>query len=295
MISTIPSWINTRRDFLYKYMAQPSTRLELINYVKRQLGAPVLQINMDDDQVDDVIDNAIQFFQEYHYDGIEKMYLKHLITADDVTRFSSTDASQSTSDPDAATWVNRENFIEIPDHVIGISRVFGLTSAFASNEMWGFANQYFLMDIFSFSAGYSFANFDLENYYMVKQFFETIDMVVNTGSLVDFRFNKRQDRLYIDIDRDRLKEGNYIVIECYRALDPETWSQVWNDSFVKRYATALMKRQWGQNLIKFNNVQMPGGITLNGRQIWEDGDAEVKDLESRMLTEYSLPPLDMIG
>lgn len=295
MISTIPSWINTRRDFLYKYMAQPSTRQELIDYVKRQLGAPVLQINMDDDQVDDIIDNAIQFFQEYHYDGIEKMYLKHLITADDVTRFSSTDASQSTLDPDAATWVNRENFIEIPDHVIGISRVFGLTSAFASNEMWGFANQYFLMDIFSFSAGYSFANFDLENYYMVKQFFETIDMVVNTGSLVDFRFNKRQDRLYIDIDRDRLKEGNYIVIECYRALDPETWSQVWNDSFVKRYATALMKRQWGQNLIKFNNVQLPGGITLNGRQIWEDGDAEVKDLESRMLTEYSLPPLDMIG
>lgn len=276
-------------------MAQPSTRQELIDYVKRQLGAPVLQINMDDDQVDDIIDNAIQFFQEYHYDGIEKMYLKHLITADDVTRFSSTDASQSTLDPDSATWVNRENFIEIPDHVIGISRVFGLTSAFASNEMWGFANQYFLMDIFSFSAGYSFANFDLENYYMVKQFFETIDMVVNTGSLVDFRFNKRQDRLYIDIDRDRLKEGNYIVIECYRALDPETWSQVWNDSFVKRYATALMKRQWGQNLIKFNNVQLPGGITLNGRQIWEDGDAEVKDLESRMLTEYSLPPLDMIG
>ena len=86
-----------------------------------------------------------------------------------------------------------------------------------------------------------------------------------------------------------------MVIECHRALDPEEWSQIWNDSFVKRYVTALMKRQWGQNLIKYNNVQLHGGITLNGRQIWEDGDAEVKDLESKIFSYYSLPPLDMIG
>jgi hypothetical protein len=130
---------------------------------------------------------------------------------------------------------------------------------------------------------------------MIKQYFETLDMVVNVGGLVQYRFNKRQDRLYLDIDKTRIKEGRYLVIECYRALDPQAWNQIWNDSFVKRYATALMKRQWGQNLIKYNNVQLPGGITLNGRQIWEDGDAEVKDLEARMLTDYSLPPMDMIG
>jgi len=168
-------------------------------------------------------------------------------------------------------------------------------SNFARNDMWGFSNQYFLMDIFSFSAGYTFGHFDLANYYMIKRYFEDIDMVINTGALVEFRFNKRQDRLYLDIDVDRIKEGNYLVIDCYRALDPDEWNQVWNDSFIKRYATALMKRQWGQNLIKYNNVQLPGGITLNGRQIWEDGDAEVKDLEARMLTDYSLPPMDMIG
>ena len=276
-------------------MAQPSSRQQLIDYCKRQLGAPVLQINIADTQVDDIIDTAIQYYQEYHYDGIEKMYLKHEFTAEDVVRFNETDEITSTDDPDGSVWENRKNFIEVPDHVIGIERVFGVTSNLSSNEMWGLSNQYFLLDIFSFSSGYTFGNFDMSYYYMIKQYFETLDMVVNVGGLVQYRFNKRQDRLYLDIDRQRIKEGRYLVIECYRALDPAEWNQIWNDSFIKRYVTALMKRQWGMNLIKYNNVQLPGGITLNGRQIWEDGDAEVKDLEARMLTDYSLPPMDMIG
>lgn len=276
-------------------MAKPSTRQQLIDFCKRQLGAPVLQINIDTNQVDDVIDNAIQFYQEYHFDGIERMYLKHQFTAADVIRFTQTDEITTTADPDESTWENRKNFIEVPEHVIGIQKVFGVTSNFARNDMWGMSNQYFLMDVFSFSSGYTFGHFDMANYYMIKQYFETIDMVINTGSLVEYRFNRRQDRLYIDINTERITEGNYIVIDCYRALDPEEWSQVYNDSFLKRYATALMKRQWGQNLIKYNNVQLPGGITLNGRQIWEDGNNEVRDLESKMLTDYALPPLDMIG
>jgi hypothetical protein len=276
-------------------MAQPSSRQQLIDYCKRQLGAPVLQINIADTQVDDIIDTSIQYYQEYHYDGIEKMYLKHEFTAEDVVRFNETDEITSTDDPDGSIWENRKNFIEVPDHVIGIERVFGVTSNLSSNEMWGLSNQYFLLDVFSFSSGYTFGNFDMSYYYMIKQYFETLDMVVNVGGLVQYRFNKRQDRLYLDIDKTRIQENRYLVIECYRALDPQAWNQIWNDSFVKRYATALMKRQWGQNLIKYNNVQLPGGITLNGRQIWEDGDAEVKDLEARMLTDYSLPPMDMIG
>ena len=132
-------------------------------------------------------------------------------------------------------------------------------------------------------------------YYMIKQYFETIDMVVNAGSLIQYRFNKRQDRLYIDIDVERVGQGDYLVIECYRALDPEAWSKVYNDSFLKRYASALLKRQWGQNMIKYNNIQLPGGVTMNGRQLWEDGDTEAKMLESKMISDYMLPPLDMIG
>ena len=276
-------------------MAQPSTRQGLIDYCKRQLGAPVLQINIDDAQVGDVIDDAIQFYQEWHYDGVERMYLKHLVTADDVSRFLSSNEENSTTDPYGATWENRRNFIEVPDHVIGISKVFGVSSNWVRNDLFGLSNQYFLMDVFSFSSGFSFGNFDMTNYFMIRQYFETLDMVVNTGALVEYRFNKRQDRLFIDIDANRLTEGNYILIECHRALNPEEFTQVYNDSFIKKYATALMKKQWGMNLIKYNSVQLPGGITLNGRQIYEDALAEIAQLEADMPTKYTLPPMDMIG
>jgi len=276
-------------------MARPSTRQGLIDYCKRQLGYPVLQINIDNDQVDDIIDTAIQFYQEWHYDGVETMYLKHEITEDDYNRFDSSDESETTLDPYSATWENRNNFIEVPDHVIGITKVFGVSSNWVRNDLFGLSNQYFLMDIFSFSSGFAFGNFDMPNYYMIRQYFETLDMVVNTGAVVQFRFNKRQDRLYIDIDKSRLIPGNYLLIECHRALDPENWSQVYNDSFLKRYATALMKKQWGQNLIKYNNITLPGGVNLNGRQLYEDAIAEIQQLEDDMPTKYTLPPIDMIG
>lgn len=274
-------------------MAKPATRQQLIDYCKRQLGAPVLQINIDQDQVDDVIDTAVQFYQEWHYDGVELMYLKHQITEEDYNRFNSSDKLESA--PNGDLWENRNNYIEVPDHVIGVTRIFGVSSNWIRNDLFGLSNQYFLMDIFSFSSGFAFGNFDMTNYYMIRQYFETLDMVVNTGALVQYRFNKRQDRLYIDIDKARMTPGNYLLIECHRALDPQEWSQVWNDSFLKKYATALMKKQWGMNLIKYNGVQLPGGITLNGRQIYEDALQEIEKLENDMPTKYTLPPIDMIG
>lgn len=276
-------------------MAQPSSRAEFTDYCLRKLGAPVLEINVDDDQVDDLIDDAIQFYHEHHFDGLEQMYLKHNITDLDITRFTTQNEVTQTVDPDATGWEHRKNFLEIPSHVMGISKVFGVSSNFVRNNLFGMTNQYFLMDMFSFSNGFKMGNFDLTNYYMVKQYFETLDQVINTGAFVQYRFTKRQDRLYVDIDVNRLKEGNWIVIDCWGSIDPDTYTQVYNDSFLKRYATALIKRQWGANLIKYNNVQLPGGITLNGRQIWEDGNKEIIDLEADMLTKYSLPPMDMIG
>lgn len=278
-------------------MSKPTTREEFKEYCLRRLGAPILEINVDQDQLDDILDDAIQYYQEYHFDGIERTYLKHKLTAADVVRFQSTDEITSTTNPDEAHWETRNNFIEIPDHVMGIQKVFGVSSNFLRNDLFGLSNQYYLMDLFSISSGgtFSYGNFDMTNYYMIKQYFETLDMVINTGAFVEYRFNKRQDRLYIDIDVNRIHEDSYLVIDCYRALDPQTWSEVYNDSFVKKYATALIKRQWGQNLIKFNNIQLPGGVTMNGRQLWEDGNTEVKDLESKMISDYSLPPLDLIG
>jgi hypothetical protein len=276
-------------------MAKPSTRQELKDYCLRKLGHPVLEINVDDDQIEDLIDDALQYYQEYHYDGVETMYLKHQITEDDYERFNDSDEITSTDAPDSAIWENRNNFIEVPDHVIGITKVFGVSSNWIRNDLFGLSNQYFLMDIFSFSSGFAFGNFDMTNYYMIRQYFETLDMVVNTGALVQFRFNKRQDRLYIDIDKSRMKPGNYLLIECHRALNPEEWSQVYNDSFIKPYLTALIKRQWGQNLIKFNGVQLPGGVSLNGRQLYEDAQKEIDELMAKSSSYYQLPPIDMIG
>lgn len=278
-------------------MSKPSTRQELIDYCLRRLGYPVLEINVDDDQIDDCIDDALQFFHERHFDGSERMYLKHKLTADDVTRFQESDELSSTTAPDEATWENRKNFIEVPDHVFGISRVFGVSSNFLRNDLFGLSNQYYLMDLFAISSGgtFSYSNFDMTNYYMIKQYFETLDMVINTGAFVEFRFNKRQDRLYIDIDVNRIREDSYLLIDCYRALDPNEFTQIWDDFWMKRYVTALIKRQWGQNLIKFNNVQLPGGVSLNGRQIFEDATREIDEIESKMISNYEVPPLDMIG
>ena len=276
-------------------MAKPSSRQELKEYCLRRLGHPVLEINVDDDQLEDLIDDALQYYQEYHYDGVELMYLKHQITEEDYQRFNASDQIVTTEDPDSATWENRNNFIEIPDHVIGITKVFGVSSNWVSNDLFGLSNQYFLMDIFSFSSGFAFGNFDMTNYFMIRQYFETLDMVVNTGALVQFRFNKRQDKLFIDVDKSRMTPGNYLLIECHRALDPEDWTQVYNDSFIKPYLTALIKRQWGQNLIKFNNVQLPGGVSLNGRQLFEDAQREIDELMEKSSSYYQLPPIDMIG
>ena len=276
-------------------MAVPASRAELKEYCLRRLGHPVLEINVDDDQLDDLIDDAFQYYRERHFDGVEKIYLKHEITADDVTRFDSADETSSTLAPDAATWSSRKNFIEIPEQVVGISKVFGISSSMARNDLFGMNNQYFLMDIFSFSSGFAFGNFDMTNYYMIKQYFETLDMIVQTGSLVQFRFNQRQDRLFIDIDKHRMVEGNFLLIECYRFLNPDDFTQVYNDSFVKQYLTALIKRQWGQNLIKFNNVHLPGGVSLNGRQLFEDAQKEIDVLMEKSSCYYELPPMDMIG
>ena len=278
-------------------MAQPASRQELRDYCLRQLGAPVLEINLDDDQIDDAIDDALQYFRERHFNGAEKMYLKHEFTDDDVTRFTSANETVTTAAPDAATWENRKNYLEIPEHVFGISKVYGISSNFVRNSLFGLNNQYYLMDLFSYTSGtgLAFGGVDMVNYYMVKQHFETIDMIINTGSLVQFRFNTRQDRLYIDIDPNRVTKDQWLLIECYRALDPSTFTEVFNDQFVKKYATALMKRSWGQNLIKFNGVTLPGGVSMNGRQLYEDALTEIQALMDASLSTYELPPLDMIG
>ena len=278
--------INTIRKTIGISYGQPASRTELRDYCLRQLGFPVLEINVDDDQIEDAIDDALQYYRERHYDGVERMYLKHEFTAADETKFETSD---TTTTINGDVWEERNRYISIPPHVMGISKVFGLASNAIRNNLFGIEYQIFLNDL------YAVGSLDMLNYYMVKQWMETIDMVLNNGSFVEFRFNQRQDRLYLDVGKDMLDEDVYVIIDCYRALDPDTFTQVYNDPFVKKYTTALIKRQWGQNLIKFNGIQLPGGVSMNGRELYTDAVNEIAEMMAKSSSTFELPPMDMIG
>ena len=288
-------------------MAKPTTRQELIDYCLRRLGAPVLEINVDDDQVDDLVDDTIQFFNERHFDGVERMYLKHKITTADIERgrgltSGSTNVNSETgvgivtttgtsTDSGAgsftSTFYENSNYIQDPDPVIGIEKVFKFNTSEISGSMFSVKYQLFLNDM------YNFNSIDLLQYSMVKTYLSDIDYLLTTDKQI--RFTKSQNRLYLDVDFAEFTEGDFIVIDCFRALDPANFAKIYNDSFVKRYLTALIKRQWGQNLIKFRGVKLPGGIELNGREIYEDAEKELDEIKSKMSMDYELPPLDFIG
>ena len=259
-------------------MAKPSTRQGLIDYCLRRLGAPVLEINVDDEQIDDLVDDAIQYFNERHYDGVERMYVGIVTTTG-----TSTIVGAATT----FNYYETSNYIQVPDSVIGIERIFKFDTSSISGGMFSIKYQLFLNDL------YYFNSVELLQYAMVKSYLEDIDFLLTTDKQI--RFNKRQNRLYLDIDWGAQSADTFFVIDCHRALDPTDFSKIYNDSFLKKYLTALIKRQWGQNLIKFNGVKLPGGIELNGRQIYEDAERELEDIKQRMSMEYELPPMDFIG
>jgi hypothetical protein len=280
-------------------MSQPSTRQELIDYCKRRLGYPVLEINVADEQIEDLVDDAIQYFQERHFDGVYPTFLKYQITEEDINRgtakipnnykmesvnVSSSIAGVSTS----FTYFENSNYIPVPPSVIGVNKIFHYDgSNTITNNMFSVKYQLFLNDI------YYWGTTELLTYSMVKTYLEDLNWLLTTQKQI--RFNKRQDRLYLDVDWGALSPGNFIIIDCYRVLDPATYPEIWNDSFLKPYLTSLIKRQWGQNLIKFQGVKLPGGIELNGRQLYDDGQRELDIIMEKMSSTYELPPLDMIG
>ena len=281
-------------------MAKPATRQQLIDYSLRKLGAPVLEINVDDDQIDDAVDDAFQFFNERHFDGVERMYLKYKITDEDINRgkaegttgvgivtTSVTSTNIAGYGTTTSNWYETSNFIQVPDSVIGVEKIFRFDSSTISGGMFSIKYQLFLNDL------YNFNSVDLLQYAMTKSYLEDIDFLLTTDKQI--RFNKRQDRLYLDIDWGAQQKDDFIILDCYRILDPTNFTGVYNDSFLKRYLTSLIKRQWGQNLLKFKGTKLPGGIELNGREIYDDAERELEDLRSKMTTEYELPPYDFIG
>ncbi len=282
-------------------MAQPSTRSELITYAKRQLGAPVLEINVADEQVEDILDDAIQYFQERHFDGVYPTFLKYKITEDDIKRGRSRDGNTdnvgittqtatSTIDGQSVSFSFNEtsNYLQVPPDILGITKVFHFDgSNRMSSGMFSLKYQLFLNDI------YYYGSTELLSYAMTKTYLEDINFLLTTQKQI--RFNKRQDRLYLDIDWSSITDGEFLVIDCYRTLDPNDYARVFNDSFLKRYFTANLKRQWGQNLIKFQGVKLPGGVELNGRQIYDDAMNDLTIIREQMSNTYEIPPLDFIG
>lgn len=277
-------------------MAQPSSRQQLIDYCLRKLGAPILEINVAQEQIEDLVDDAIQFFQERHFDGVIQNYLKYQITQEDIDRGRgkvgiTTTSVNNTIDGITTQYDYKENsnYLPIPSNVIGVNKIYQFEGTNSiSSSMFSIKYQLFLNDV------YYWGSLELLTYSMVKRYLEDIDWLLNTQKQI--RFNKRQDRLYMDIDWSSLIPGQWLIIDCYQVMNPTDFTQVWNDSFLKPYLTALIKRQWGYNISnKFRGLKLPGGVELDGRTLVEDAQREIDALMDKMSSTYELPPLDMIG
>jgi hypothetical protein len=247
-------------------MANPSSRQGLIDYCLRRLGHPVIEINIDDDQVEDRIDDAFQFYREYHYDAVERVYLKYQITSDDMTN----------------------KYIPLNDNIVGVDRILPFSNRSTGINIFDVRYQILINDL------YSLMSTDLIYYSQVKTQIELINQLL--VGVKPVRFNRHMNRMYIDMDWEAdVEVGSFIIVECYRILDPDTYTDVYNDRFLKQYATALIKRQWGENMKKFQGVQLPGGVLLNGQQIFDEAVEELTRLEQEMQSRFELPPDMFVG
>ena len=251
-------------------MAPPNSRQTMIDYCLRRLGDPVLEINVDEDQIEDRIDEAIQYWQEYHSDATVRTYLKYQVTAADV----------------ANEW------IPISTDVLYVSRLFPISSSFNNSiNFFDIKYQMMLNDIADLQ---NFAG-DLAYYEQMQQYLSILDMKLNGQPLVNF--SRHQDRLYVfgEWQNQDIKAGDYVVAEIYTLLDLDTHTSIYNDLWLKEYSTALIKQQWGANLIKFEGIQLPGGVTFNGRQIYDDATNEIQQLRERIRDEFELPADFFVG
>ena len=271
-------------------MANPASREQLKQYALRTLGKPVIEINVDDDQLEDRLDEALQYFAQYHYDGVERAYLKYQVTQADKDRIVSPGgdtSSTATKNSVTTSYTEANNYIIVPESVLAVSRIFPLSDKHNQN-MFDIRYQLRLNDLYDFSST------SIIHYDMVLRHLDFLDHILVGEKPV--RFNQYNNRLYIDMDWTYdIQVGEYLIIECYRKLDPTVMTDVYNDIYLKRYVTALFKRQWGANLSKFNGVTMIGGVTLNGQQIFQEAQEDIRKLEEEIRGTYETPVTNMIG
>lgn len=246
-------------------MASPTTRSEFKAYCLRKLGAPVIEINVEDDQVEDRIDEALKYYWDYHFDGTERVYYKHLITSTNKT----------------------DQYITLPENIIGAVRIFNIGDPMVSNNLFDIRYQIALNDL------YSLTSVSMIPYYMTFQHIQLMEQLLVGQQPI--RYNRHTDKLHVDMDWNKVNVGNYLIVEAYQILDPDVYTDAWSDRWLTRYATALIKKQWGANLSKFTGMQLPGGVQFNGDKIYNDAVNEIEAIEKDMSTSYSLPAFDMIG
>lgn len=246
-------------------MATPITRKQFKEFCLRKLGKPVIEINVDEQQVDDRVDEALRYFRDYHFDGTEHDYLKHQLTADDITN----------------------KYITVDEAIVGVVRAFDIGDALQTNNLFNIRYQIHLNDL------YNFTNVNYAPYVMTLQHIQHLEEFFVGKQPI--RFNRHTDKVYLDMDWDVVKTGDYIVFEVYRYVDPNTYADVWSDPWLQKYATALIKHQWGSNLSKFTGLQLPGGVQFDGQRILSEAASEVDKLEAEMISGYSLPVADMTG
>jgi len=302
-------------------MAIPNSRSTLKEYCLRNLGKPVIDINVDDDQVEDRLDEAIQYFSRYHYEGVERMYLKYKVTADDVTRMTTdvdpyyatekgtiqdnieleegTSTTGETvgdllledgfkvlsekSSGATTTWTEAENYLVVPDSIVSVINVFPFSDR-SNLNMFDVKYQLRLNDLYDFSST------SIVHYELTMRHLDFLDHIL-VGEK-PYRFNQHQNRLYIDMDwNEAVSADEYMIIECYRRLDPTKYTDIFDDLYLKRYATALIKRQWGQNLSKFSGTAMLGGVTLNGPQLFSSAIDDQQKIEEEIRSIQ--PPVHM--
>lgn len=246
-------------------MAIPTTRADFKEYCLRRLGKPVIEINVDDDQIEDRIDEALKYYWDYHFDGSEKIYYKHIVTSQDVTN----------------------QYITLPENIIGAVRIFNIGDLITTASLFDVRYQIALNDL------YQFYRQSMVPFYMNMQHIQFLEQLL--VGMQPIRYNRHRNILHVDMDWGKIDVGKYMIVEAYQVVDPNTYSDVWGDRWLAQYCTAIIKRQWGVNLSKFSGIQLMGGISFNGDKIYNEAVAEIEKLEAEMINSYSLPVSDMIG
>jgi len=246
-------------------MTVPTSRAAFAEFCLRKLGKPVIEINIDPDQVDDRIDEALRYYWDYHFDGADKTYYKYIVQEGDA----------------------QNRYIPLPENIIGAVSIFPIGQALNTNNLFNIRYQIALNDL------YTLTSVSMVPYYMALTHIQFLEQMLVGQQPV--RYNRHIGNLYIDMDWSIVNVGDYIVVEAYQIVDPEVYSSVWSDRWLQRYASCLIKQQWGNNIKKYNGMQLPGGVSFNGQAIFDEATEERKELEQEMIFTYSLPVADMIG